>query len=234
MMRIIGQICPWRHPSASSRAGSNTHRRRSLTWLPRSLLPRRRSVARLHPKTAANLADLVRLMNCYYSNLIEGHHIRPRDIERAMAGDLDVNEQRRNLQREAVAHIRVQAEIDRLVAEGALPEPASRDFLCWLHREFYADAPVDLLRVGMGNRQFLLVPGAWRSQPDHDNAVGRHLPPSSQCVGDFMAHFEDCYRFGPPGAAARIVVIAAAHHRLNVVSGTHLSVELGRWRNASP
>lgn len=43
---------------------------------------------RLHPKTAANLADLVRVMNCYYSNLIEGHNTRPRDIERAMANDL--------------------------------------------------------------------------------------------------------------------------------------------------
>jgi Fic family protein len=28
----------------------------------------------LHPRTSANLADLVRLMNTYYSNLIEGHH----------------------------------------------------------------------------------------------------------------------------------------------------------------
>ena len=41
----------------------------------------------LHPRTAANLADLVRLMNSYYSNLIEGHNIRPRDIERALAGE---------------------------------------------------------------------------------------------------------------------------------------------------
>ena len=39
--------------------------------------------ARLHPATAANLSDLVRLMNCYYSNLIEGHNTRPRDIARA-------------------------------------------------------------------------------------------------------------------------------------------------------
>ena len=30
---------------------------------------------RLHPEAAASLADLVRVMNCYYSNLIEGHHI---------------------------------------------------------------------------------------------------------------------------------------------------------------
>ncbi len=26
--------------------------------------------AKLHPRSAANLADLVRIMNCYYSNLI--------------------------------------------------------------------------------------------------------------------------------------------------------------------
>ena len=43
----------------------------------------------LHPTTAANLADLVRVMNTYYSNLIEGHHTRPRDIQRALAGQFD-------------------------------------------------------------------------------------------------------------------------------------------------
>lgn len=30
------------------------------------------------------LADLVRAMNCYYSNLIEGYDIHPIDIERAL------------------------------------------------------------------------------------------------------------------------------------------------------
>ena len=39
----------------------------------------------LHPRTAANLAGLVRTMNSYYSNLIEGHNARPRDTERALA-----------------------------------------------------------------------------------------------------------------------------------------------------
>ena len=32
---------------------------------------------RLHPDTAANLAALVRIMNSYYSNLIEEHNTRP-------------------------------------------------------------------------------------------------------------------------------------------------------------
>ena len=44
--------------------------------------------AKLHPLTAQNLASLVRIMNTYYSNLIEGHDTRPRDIERALARDV--------------------------------------------------------------------------------------------------------------------------------------------------
>ncbi len=173
----------------------------------------------LHPTTAANLADLVRLMNCYYSNLIEGHDTRPRDIERAMSGDLDQNEARRNLQREAVAHIRVQAEIDRLAAQGALTEPASRAFIGWLHREFYRDAPDDMLRIGdaTAGRSFLMTPGDWRSRPEHDNAVGRHVPPSSHRVADFMAYFENRYRFDRMGTASRVLALPGAHHRFNYI-----------------
>ena len=33
------------------------------------------------------LGDLVRAMNCYYSNLIEGHDTHPIDIERALNND---------------------------------------------------------------------------------------------------------------------------------------------------
>src|SRR6185312_7216029 len=95
----------------------------------------------LHSRTAANLSDLVRVMNTYYSNLIEGHNTRPRDIERALAGELDKDEGRRNLQLEAAAHVRVQREVDRMANEGKLPPPASREFILWLHHEFYRDAP---------------------------------------------------------------------------------------------
>ena len=41
---------------------------------------------RLTPATSAGLAGLVRIMNTYYSNLIEGHKTRPRDIARALGG----------------------------------------------------------------------------------------------------------------------------------------------------
>jgi Fic family protein len=171
----------------------------------------------LHPRTAANLADLVRIMNTYYSNLIEGHNTRPRDIERALAGELDGDEARRNLQLEAAAHVRVQAEIDRMAAAGELPEPASADFIRWLHREFYRDAPESMLTVQGAGRTFTMVPGEWRSAPMHDVAVGRHIPPSSDRVSAFMAHFEARFRFDGLGRAGQAMAIAAAHHRLNYI-----------------
>jgi Fic family protein len=170
-----------------------------------------------HPSTAANLAALVRIMNTYYSNLIEGHVTRPKDIERALAGQLDRDEGRRNLQLEAAAHVRVQAEIDRMAAEDTLPEPTSLDFIRWLHREFYRDAPEEMLRIRGEKAEFVMEPGAWRSRPEHDVAVGRHLPPSSERLGDFMRHFESRYRSAEMGKAARIMAIASAHHRFNYI-----------------
>ena len=171
----------------------------------------------LHPRTAANLAGLVRIMNTYYSNLIEGHNTRPMDIERALAGQFDMDRERRNLQIEAAAHVRVQAEVDRMAAGGTLPDPASSDFLRWLHREFYRDAAPEMLCLRGETREIVMEPGAWRSQSEHDVAIGRHQPPSSYRVADFMSYFADRYRFEQMGKAARIMAIPAAHHRMNYI-----------------
>jgi Fic family protein len=171
----------------------------------------------LHPRTAANLADLVRLMNTYYSNLIEGHNTRPRDIARALEGKLDRDTERRNLQLEAAAHVRVQAEVDRLAAANELPEPASVDFIQWLHREFYRNAPKNILLIKGAGREFTMEPGAWRSKPEQDVEVGRHLPPSGGVVPDFMRYFEKRYAFKPLKTAGRIMAMAAAHHRFNYI-----------------
>ena len=171
----------------------------------------------LQPRTAGNLSELVRIMNTYYSNLIEGHDTRPRDIERALAGEFDTDQARRNLQIEAAAHVRVQSEVDRIAAEEQLPEPASCEFLQWLHREFYRDAPESMLRVRGTGREFTMTPGEWRSRPEQDVAVGRHVPPSSHHVEEFMRYFADRYRFDRMGKAGRIIAMAAAHHRFNYI-----------------
>ncbi|MCR0985034.1 hypothetical protein NRP21_23555 [Roseomonas pecuniae] len=86
---------------------------------------------RLSPATTTAIGDLVRGMNCYYSNLIEGHDTRPIDIDRALKDDFAGDARRRNLQLEAAAHIGVQAaidagELDHLAAPSALAVSARR------------------------------------------------------------------------------------------------------------
>ncbi|MGV3520492.1 Fic family protein [Luteitalea sp.] len=156
-------------------------------------------------------------MNTYYSNLIEGHDTRPADIERAMAGDLDSDYQTRNLQLEARAHLRVQKSIDELAAGGRLPNPTSALFVKELHRAFYEGADETMLTIRGNGRQFIMTPGVWRSAPEHDVAVGRHQPPTSEHVAGFMDYFETRYVLDGLGTAARILAIPAAHHRLNYI-----------------
>jgi Fic family protein len=171
----------------------------------------------LHPATAAQLASLVRLMNAYYSNLIEGHNTRPRDIERALAGEFDDDAVRRNLQQEAAAHVRVQGRIDALAEAGSLPEPASVEFISWLHREFYEGAPREMLLLDGATTGVMMEPGHWRSGREQDVAVGRHVPPASEHVPAFMRYFAEHYRFDQLGKSGRILAMAAAHHRLNYI-----------------
>ena len=175
----------------------------------------------LHPKTARHLADLVRIMNTYYSNLIEGHNTRPRDIERALAGASDAD--KRDLQAEAVAHYRVQQDIDRMAADQALPDPADPEFLRRLHRDFYANASEAMLTIKGSHHTFVMTPGEWRRGDDQDVEVGEHVPPPSDLVPDFMAYFHRRFAFVPapgealigvgPGRSSRIVAMATAHHR---------------------
>jgi Fic family protein len=74
-----------------------------------------------------------------------------------------------------------------------------------------------MLRMEGAGRAFIMEPGAWRSRPEHDVAVGRHQPPSSDRVDAFMTHFATRYRFEGLGKAGRIIAIAAAHHRFNYI-----------------
>jgi len=154
------------------------------------------------------LADLVRSMNCYYSNLIEGHDTHPIDIERALKNDYSADAKKRNLQLEAKAHITVQKWID----EGGLKERAtSKDGILEIHRRFCELLPEELLWVEnpeTGER-LKVIPGELRQ---NDVKVGRHIPPSPGALGRFLSKYENSY--GRLGKSESIISTAAAHHRL--------------------
>lgn len=154
------------------------------------------------------LGDLVRSMNCYYSNLIEGHDTHPVDIERALRDDYAADRRKRDLQREAKAHIEVQRWIDggglggRAVASEAIRE---------IHRRFYELLPDDLRWVEDPDthERLKVAPGELRRR---DVKVGDHVAVSPGAIPRFLERFADGY--GKLGKADAIVAVAAAHHRL--------------------
>jgi len=160
------------------------------------------------------LRRLLRSMNSYYTNRIEGEHTRPSDIERALQQDFSANAELARKQRLAVAHIRTEqaceAELDRrLAAEGdsAARWLYSQQALTWLHGELFRSLPAGDLALSDGST---LVPGQLRQR---GVAIGRHETPAWQSLPSFLARWQQVYGGTRRGEAA-VVALAAAHHRL--------------------
>ena len=154
------------------------------------------------------LANLVRALNCYYSNLIEGHDTHPVDIERALRDDYSADPEKRNLQLEARAHIAVQKWID----DGRLENRAvTADGLTEIHRRFCELLPDALRWIEDPDTKERLPVGSGALRVRHVQ-VGRHIPVSPGAVPRFLERFEAVY--GNLGTADTILASAAAHHRL--------------------
>ncbi len=165
----------------------------------------------LHMNLSLAVGSLVRSMNCYYSNLIEGHDTHPRDIDRAIQGDYVNEPRKRNLQLEAKAHIRLQELID--VSENQNSNVVSPEYLKWLHKEFCENLPNELLWVENPDtkEKVKVVPGELR---DRDVVVGRHIPIEESSIPNFLDRFENAYNHERLGRMERVVAVAASHHRL--------------------
>lgn len=123
----------------------------------------------------------------------------------------------RPLLQEAKAHVSVQKFLDEAFPDDGLGVPTTVAFVTDLHRRFYDEMPPELRVSRFGDRVVPIVPGAFRSHPWEDVAVGRHQPPSSDRVVDFMNHFERRFEDARRSSAQRVLAIPAAHHRLNYV-----------------
>ena len=168
--------------------------------------------SQLPPTVRRSVGDLVRSMNCYYSNLIEGHDTHPRDIDRALAhADYSTDPQKRALQHEAVAHIEVQRLVDHREDLGV--ETTSIEYITWLHREFCNRLPDELLWVenpDTGER-LPVIGGELRKGWVQ---VGRHIPPSSEALPRFLHRFSEAYDMKKLSRVRQIIALGAAHHRL--------------------
>ena len=189
--------------------GETSHHRPELVELALELAQKSAGFRRSLPEGVVQaLADLVRAMNCYYSNLIEGHHTHPVDIERAMREDYSDEPRKRDLQLEARAHVTVQKWIDE---DGLAGRAATREGVCEIHRRFGELLPDELLWVEDSDtgERIRVVPGALRRR---DVRVGNHVAISPGALPRFLERFEAVY--SKAKRAETVISTAAAHHRL--------------------
>ena len=159
--------------------------------------------------TADSLAELIRSMNCYYSNIIEGHNTHPVDIELALQNDYSEDPNQRNLQLEAKAHINVQQWIDDGGIESG--EVTSPTTIAEIHRRFCEALPSEMLSIDdpSSGSKILVTPGAFR---ERDVVVGRHVAISPGAVPRFLDRLHDFY--SQTSRVGSILGAACAHHRL--------------------
>jgi Fic family protein len=161
------------------------------------------------PQARRELGGLLRAMNSYYTNRIEGEHTRPSEIDQALQQDFSSNADLARKQRLAVAHIRAEERCEALVDAQDKPAPwlYSSAGLCTLHQQLFSDLTPADLRLADGS---LLQPGALRQRAV---AVGRHEAPSAAALPRFINRWSEVYG-GTRQGEASVVALAAAHHRL--------------------
>ena len=189
--------------------GETSSHRGALTDLALELAQKAVGFRRSLPESLlTSLGGLVRAMNCYYSNLIEGHNTHPIDIERALKNDYSKDARKRDLQLEAKAHITVQEWID---LGGLKGRTATSDGIRETHYRFCELLPDDLLWVEdpATKERIKVVAGELRRR---DVVVGAHIAVSPGAVPRFLQRFEETY--SRLSKTESILAVAAAHHRL--------------------
>lgn len=156
------------------------------------------------------LATLLRSMNSYYSNKIEGEHTRPLDVERALKADFSTDQNKARLQRLALAHIRTEQWIHDQPHSTA--ELYSIDGVTAIHAHLFGQLREQDRIVTMPETGETLAtePGLIRSR---EVAVWRHAAPTFKAIQPMLERWAQVYG-GARRGELQIVAAAAAHHRL--------------------
>ena len=177
----------------------------------------RTEVARLLPGIGAMsreaLALLLRAMNSYYSNKIEGQHTYPADLELALRQQFSADQDVRRRQDLAIAHMQVE---EMLEPEARVMEWGGHFSGAWvqrIHRELYQrlDEESCVIVDAQGKRRGIMVPGELRTI---NVKVGYHEAPLPKILPELMAHFESRYR-DAAGESAKLLMAGASLHRLS-------------------
>jgi len=160
---------------------------------------------------AGELRGLLRGMNSYYTNRIEGQHTRPLEIEQALASNFSNNKELAARQRLAIAHIDAEAAIEqRYSGEAGARQLYTVAAVRDIHRELFSRLPPEDLVTSEGEP---VVPGELRRR---EVQVGRHVAPVYASLPALLERWGQFYGDIRRGEAA-LLALAAAHQRLGWV-----------------
>ena len=153
------------------------------------------------PGALPGLRKLLRSMNSFYSNKIEGQHTLPLEIEQALRNDYSQDEDKARRQRLALAHMSTESQLEALWPEWSNETVWSVQTVRDIHQDLFARLPED-----DGN----LCPGHFRTR---EVSVGRHAAPAAGSLIQFLNRWSSTYSSVRKGEM-QLVAMAAAHQRL--------------------
>ena len=177
------------------------------------LLSKAHDVSRLATTLAGTrvppeLRRLLRSMNSYYTNRIEGQHTRPHEIDQALSRDFSKDAALAARQHLAVAHIEAEEALERRYSgidgvRALYTVAAVQD----MHRELFGRLPASDLATSEDEP---VMPGQFRTR---EVKVGQHVAPVHASVLRFLERWASFYGNVRRGEAA-LVAMAAAHQRM--------------------
>ena len=160
------------------------------------------------PTGLPELRQMLRAMNSYYSNRIEGQHTLPLEIEQALRNDYSLDADKARRQRLALAHMATESQLEAMWPQCSQQTVWSAQTLQDIHQDLFARLPEqDRMQDGASAR---VVPGVLRTQ---EVKVGRHAAPAATALNSFLSRWSSVYANTRRGEM-QIIAMAAAHQRL--------------------
>lgn len=161
-------------------------------------------------KTKDKIQELLKIVNSYYSNLIESEGTKPIDIERALQKEYKPDDKNYKLYKLAIRYVEIQNKIKKWIKT---ENPFSKKFILKLHKEFYENDMEEFLTIQTDNKVYKIIPGETRKE---NVQIGRHMPPKGDEVDNLLNIFESSYKFDNEKKllSEKIIYSLSAHHRL--------------------
>lgn len=159
------------------------------------------------PGALTDLRGLLRAMNSYYSNKIEGQHTLPMEIEQALRQDYSTDADKARRQRLAVAHMQTEAWLEQSGDHWPGSAVWTVDCVTGIHQHLFAQLPAADRTLPEGDE---LVPGLLR---DRNVSVGVHAAPAHLAIAPMLQRWGDFYA-GVRRGELQLLAAAASHQRL--------------------